>query len=445
MKVSNSKKKKKKKLVVKSNVYVRIRPKAYDGSGHDQNGESVAKSLDGWTLNSIKLNNAYMFSDRVEEYKFPKLVLGEDASQDDLFDTTMDGLFPRFLKFGGYDVIFFAYGQTGTGKTHSIFGPENSFSEDGSSSWGIYPRLIYHTLSRMHDESSSIQSSLFVSATEFYLGECFDLFANKKKVSIHRDSNNIIGSRWVPIHSMADLFPLIHILFKLRSARHTAMNQSHVDHGGSSRSHCVLSIRLVQRRLSDNMFHDRVFDLIDLAGAERPEKTGERSNASMFLYEMYQGNELSTGSQAFVINYELSQIRTEIENVTFNFRHKKSHHPPRQLSLPINSFISGRLGNRAFLGMLITLSQAPQCGWETWFSLQYGEAMTQLRARISPRSPSPYVDLRKSTKASLDSYAKLLSSPPPPSSPKYRFFCLKKEVYQDFKSKLFFLKSVSPS
>ena len=42
--------------VKKSAVYCRIRPAVYDGSGHDQNGKAVAKSLKGWSDTSITLD-----------------------------------------------------------------------------------------------------------------------------------------------------------------------------------------------------------------------------------------------------------------------------------------------------------------------------------------------------------------------------------------------------
>jgi hypothetical protein len=36
-----------------------------------------------------------------------------------------------------------AYGQTGTGKTHTIFGPkEAALSESSSAEWGIFPKVV---------------------------------------------------------------------------------------------------------------------------------------------------------------------------------------------------------------------------------------------------------------------------------------------------------------
>ena len=61
------------------NVYVRIRPQAFDGSGHDQNGQAVAKSLDDWGTRHVTLSTEYMFSKGSSKYTFPELVFGPEA------------------------------------------------------------------------------------------------------------------------------------------------------------------------------------------------------------------------------------------------------------------------------------------------------------------------------------------------------------------------------
>jgi hypothetical protein len=55
-----------------SKVYARIRPVVYDGSGHDQNGEAVAKSLDKFTDKTITIASEFMFSKGSNTYTFPK-------------------------------------------------------------------------------------------------------------------------------------------------------------------------------------------------------------------------------------------------------------------------------------------------------------------------------------------------------------------------------------
>ena len=60
----------------------------------------------------------------------------------------------RFLD--GYNVTFMAYGQTGTGKTHTMFGSQlgevKHFEADGGEmpkQWGLFPRALISALERI--------------------------------------------------------------------------------------------------------------------------------------------------------------------------------------------------------------------------------------------------------------------------------------------------------
>eukprot|EP00971_Amphidinium_carterae_P081512 1612540-Amphidinium_carterae.1 len=82
---------------------------------------------------------------------------------------------------GGHNVLFFAYGQTGTGKTHTMFGPEESLKHAAlHRSWGVFPRAVDNILSIMDSRAASgeLEYMLLGSAVEFYLGECYDLLNN---------------------------------------------------------------------------------------------------------------------------------------------------------------------------------------------------------------------------------------------------------------------------
>ena len=95
---------------INANVYCRIRPAVWDGSGHDMNGEAVAKSLDRWTDTSIKLNTQYMFSKDDTEYKFPKKVLTPEATQEDVYDSIIPPLMDQMTAKDGRNMLFLAYG-----------------------------------------------------------------------------------------------------------------------------------------------------------------------------------------------------------------------------------------------------------------------------------------------------------------------------------------------
>jgi len=62
----------------------------------------------------------------------------------------------EFTKKNGRSCMMFAYGQTGTGKTHTIFGPNRNLKVgvDWSDDWGIFPRVVSNTLKMMKQNAA---------------------------------------------------------------------------------------------------------------------------------------------------------------------------------------------------------------------------------------------------------------------------------------------------
>jgi len=51
--------------------------------------------------------------------------------------------------------------------------------------------------------------------------------------------------------------------------------------------------------------------MVDLAGAERPDKLGvERVSAYDIMFKLMAGKQAGLGDQGFMINYELSELQT---------------------------------------------------------------------------------------------------------------------------------------
>ncbi|EGB11740.1 hypothetical protein AURANDRAFT_20832, partial [Aureococcus anophagefferens] len=64
--------------------------------------------------------------------------LGVEASQAAVYDAVAKPMVADVLR--GFNATLFAYGQTGAGKTHSMFGPRDA--GDGSAAVGVVPRLL---------------------------------------------------------------------------------------------------------------------------------------------------------------------------------------------------------------------------------------------------------------------------------------------------------------
>ena len=388
-------------------VYVRIRPKCTSGGHADET--KVAKRLHGWTDKTVQLKDRHSITD----YVFPTQVLPPDISQATTYETTLAPLAQQFVQH--HNVCFFAYGQTGTGKTHSIFGPQEALkSSTIHAEWGLFPRLMQDIFHRL-DVDSSLSYQLDAQAVEFYMFECFDLLQNRKPALLDKQFEP--GAVAKQLNNMDDVMTYLETVRNSRTAHGTRMNEATDEHGGSSRSHCALILTLRQVDRSTNTYVKTRLNLVDLAGAERPGKNGyERQGVFEAMMNYYyggaEGKKKIVASQAAVINYELAQLAQEVVKATDVHRQKKPYSAPTQVCLPMIQYLAGCFNGKYRLGMLVCLSQALNCGWETWFSLQYGTDLSNLKAPIRPQKPIPFdVVLQRATKAAEDAETALNKTP----------------------------------
>ena len=166
----------------------------------------------------------------------------------------------------------------------------------------------------------------------------------------------------------------------------------------SSRSHAALILTLRQIDVDDKTYSQTSFTLVDLGGAERPNKTKEKrfSSTDMVLWDLSKGKEVPIGAQAYIINWELSMIATEIARATEAHRKKRPYASPRQLSTDATRFLSSSFNGSAVTCLCLCLSLANINGWETWFSLTWGENVSKLAINVRRQKP------RSITKATME-------------------------------------------
>ncbi len=485
----------------KASAYIRIRPEATSG-GHAHNGQAaVAKELRHWDESSVTIdwsgrnkkgstsrsngnrNDIYKESlrersDKSKEgkgrYAYPKAVIAPNASQVETYDTIMPPLLDTLLAPPGQaqDVLLCAYGQTGTGKTHTMLGPDYSLNhidisvEAGSKSsneyenipskdihpdWGLFPRAVYNIWSKLEEIGEPFVIS--VTAAEFYLMSGNDLLANNAPVCNSSTNNSeIIGLERRILHSPNDILPLLHEIRNARHTRSTIMNSSkkntssggnqhrggrsagtrkpskaptaahdeESDHQGSSRGHAAIILqilRIVPQTISKSAskseseselrsskpkkkykFLSTTMHIIDLAGAERPDKNGlARVSGLAALMEVLKdptGETISTDSQTAFINMELSMLGSEILSATECYRKGRPYRTIASLNTDGMRYVGNCLSGKAVVAMVVCLSQAPQCGWETWFSCEFGKNMSNLETM---KFYAPVLDLYEST------------------------------------------------
>ncbi|CAN6354923.1 unnamed protein product [Urochloa humidicola] len=187
---------------------------------------------------------------RSEHYRLDAFFSQED-DVNQIFDREVSAVIPGI--FEGINATIFAHGATGSGKTYTMQGTEDS------------PGIIPLAASKVLALCTGTWCSMEVSYYEVYMERCYDLLEPKAKEILALDDKDgnmqLKGLSWVPVHSMEEFQELYSIGVARRKAAHTRLNNM------SCRSHAVLSLRI-----STDVVKGKL-NLIDLAGSEDNRRT----------------------------------------------------------------------------------------------------------------------------------------------------------------------------
>ncbi len=179
-------------------------------------------------------------------------VYDEACSNDQIATDVVDPLVLNFLN-GGKSTLF-AFGATGSGKTHTMFG---SSDEAG---------LIIHAAHQIMSNRSANQD-VSVTFVEVYQGKIYDLFAKRSVVRLLDDEKGyatLQGHTEVIADDFSMLEDLISLGTEMRTVGSTEANAT------SSRSHAIFELTITNRDGSSK----GKLALVDLAGSERGVDTG---------------------------------------------------------------------------------------------------------------------------------------------------------------------------
>eukprot|EP00316_Scyphosphaera_apsteinii_P000885 CAMPEP_0119300222 /NCGR_PEP_ID=MMETSP1333-20130426/2203_1 /TAXON_ID=418940 /ORGANISM="Scyphosphaera apsteinii, Strain RCC1455" /LENGTH=537 /DNA_ID=CAMNT_0007301921 /DNA_START=199 /DNA_END=1809 /DNA_ORIENTATION=+ len=372
-------------------VYTRIRPMSDGKSDGHGDGDAVDKQYAGFDA------KAMLIKDRkgvVEKFPFPQEVFGPESTQERVYQSTMNGLLDGFLA-GENNALLFAYGQTGTGKTHTMFGPTESLSSaTPHPEWGLLPRIVSATLMHMAEQSGKKAMRLTISAVEFYSFGAWDLNAKKRHMCTITPDGDIFGHTFTLVTAVGDIAPFIERVYSNRKVNATKMN------AGSSRSHVSIILTLYQVEMASGLFTQTEFNVVDLAGSERPGKTGaDRVNGfevqGMAMKALETGKELPIAAQGWLINFELTMLTTAFALATDAWSTGSKYKPQTAMVPPAVWALGSSATGHARIGIVVCISQSPQNGWETWFSCTWGQNAAKLKAPCNKQKP---VDIDKELK-----------------------------------------------
>ncbi|KAI0965599.1 P-loop containing nucleoside triphosphate hydrolase protein [Xylaria arbuscula] len=205
-----------------------------------------------------------------EEFSFTfNSVYDQSTAQEELFTAEVA---PHLKSlFLGLDVTIFAYGVTGTGKTHTMRGGLKLAER------GVIPRLLSGVFRRAKkitkDSNSETTVSVALSYYEIYNDKVFDLLEPVEKrtpsgLPLRAEANGktvVAGLSERPCQDLKDFEKLYIEANTNRVTAATKLNEQ------SSRSHAILRVKVTQT--TGDMVRESTASAIDLAGSEDNRRT----------------------------------------------------------------------------------------------------------------------------------------------------------------------------
>ena len=261
-----------------TSVFVRKKPLL------EKNDYEIVKCLDDKTVSVKRIIKTYdgKLKNKFTKYNFNG-VFDDNKNNKNIFNKII-------INNLNQDLSCFMYGQTSSGKTHTVLGKDNDE--------GIFI-LAGKELLNLSDE-------LYISAYQIYNENIFDLLNGNNKLKLLEDKNNkfeIPDLALCQLNNLEDLYNSIKIILNNRSQASNKINIS------SSRSHAILIFRYVK---DNNVINIK---LIDLAG-------NERSKNSKIL-------SLNDRLENKHINFSLFSLKECIRNI----ESRKNHIPFRRSKL----------------------------------------------------------------------------------------------------------------
>lgn len=343
-----------------------------------QSSRSQRKKLQDELDEARSLSKEKCRIDSVSEPDCQVRTTAEDRPRVFTFDTvfcgttTQKAVYERLIRNLTRDVLFgfnatvFVYGQTASGKTWTMFGPDIIIDKEANITqfpdkalWGIVPRAceqILETLNREHGTEYKFE----VTYVEIYDNTVYDLLNGGKHIEVaeYRDEFYLVDPKMWPARSMADIEDILTEGERQKTVHATGMNQR------SSRSHCLFTINLQQDN-EERGFHEKnKYNLVDLAGSERYNKS--KTHGKRF-------------EEAKQINRSLQTLERCIDCLT---NPNPQHIPYRESTLTkmLQQALGGSTNCKRIL--LVTCSHDQDQILETLSALRFAERASQINNNL---------------------------------------------------------------
>ena len=290
-----------------------------------------------------------------------------DSTQKQVYDCAAKPIIDSVLE--GFNGTIFAYGQTSSGKTHTMTGSNLENVE----LQGIIPRMVRTVFNRIETASDCVDFSVRVSMIEIYMEKIRDLLdPSKDNLKIQEDKQS-----GVYIHDVTEFYiereaQVLDVMKQgniNRSVAATLMNAE------SSRSHSIFIITVQMNNREDLSQKTGKLYLVDLAGSEKISKTGATG---------------TTLDEAKMINKSLTTLGMVINALT----DKKSNHIPYRDS-KLTRILSESLGGNSKTCLVVTCSPSPFNDQETLSTLRFGSRARSIKNKPKVNREFTVPELKK--------------------------------------------------
>ena len=246
-------------------VYTRIRPSSEREARGGTSAMAVGQSAISLIQPDVRATS--------REFDFDG-VYPPDADQSRVYDDVGAPILDAVLQ--GYNGTVLAYGQTGTGKTHTLLNVGDSRSDAG-----LVPRLVAALFVHIKNDVRHVHS-VKASFAQIYNEQIDDLLTpknNNLRVKPCGKTHEVDGLTYTECKSASELLGLFDAGRRALVYAETKMNKH------SSRSHAVLQLNVSRReRCLDGAsghtrsrmatLHTGKLTIVDLAGSERVKRSG---------------------------------------------------------------------------------------------------------------------------------------------------------------------------
>ncbi|KAM0673320.1 hypothetical protein GVAV_003288 [Gurleya vavrai] len=315
--------------------------------------EKNEKDVADCSKNSItikELKKKLDLSPFIQEHQFTfDKIFDENVKNKEIFDS-IKNILTHVINGGNGSII--AYGQTGTGKTHSMFHPYNG--------------VVFLTI----EEWLKSKVNGFISFFEIYNGRAYDLLYYKEEIMMREKEGSVLLPN-LTSKEFLNIEEGIQIIKEGMIIRKTGSTGANHE---SSRSHAILKIFTKENENNCLIF-------VDLAGSERG---SDRKNVNDLV--RHEGAE---------INKSLLALKECIRGMD----NSSSHLPFRQSKL--TQILKNSLIGNSMTCLIATINPSQKCVEHTLNTIRYANRIKELQNKRNNKNKEQDLNISKSNASEL--------------------------------------------